>query len=126
MRVSLLLVSLVLLACAPDAPRPVAQRSTSAAGDEPLLSRCIDPDGDGFGPGCAPGEDCDDDDPAITDACYRCALPTQGCACAADARPVACDVDTGEQVTAATCYVGQRTCREGVWSGCSPYAPRFQ
>jgi hypothetical protein len=125
MRAMYLSLPILLLACAPDDPRPVAQRSTSAVGGGRALQGCDDPDGDGFGPGCSPGEDCDDDDPRVTDACYRCALPAEGCECAGDARPAACVVDTNGSVTPDTCYVGQRTCVAGRWSVCAAYGPRF-
>ncbi len=125
MRAALLLASLIITACVHDDPRPVAQRSTSGAGDEPDVRVCVDPDGDGFGLDCGPGEDCDDEDPAVTDECYRCATPAEGCTCAANARPVACDVDRNSPVTEETCYVGQRTCVDGRWSVCEAYGPRF-
>ncbi len=125
MRAKHLFFPVLLLACASDAPRPAAQRSTSSDETPSTLLGCEDVDGDGFGPMCAPGEDCDDEDPAVTDACYRCIVPNQGCTCEMDARPAACDVDTNGQVTMDTCYVGQRTCMQGVWTRCIAYAPRF-
>ncbi len=125
MRAMHLFFTALLLACVGDAPRPAAQRSTTSDAFDPKLIGCEDVDGDGFGPMCSSGEDCDDEDPAVTDACYRCVLPTEGCTCEMDARPAACDVDTNGQVTTDTCYVGQRTCVQGVWARCVAYSPRF-
>ena len=125
MRATLLLVSMIFAACAPDDPRPVAQRSTSAVGDEPVVVGCIDADGDGFGENCTRGRDCDEQDPAVTNECYRCSVPTEGCDCPDEQAPVACDVDTNAPVTDDTCWVGQRTCVNGNWSRCAPYSPRF-
>ena len=125
MRAMHLFLSVLLLACVNDAPRPTAQRSTSSDEGDTAILGCEDVDGDGFGPWCAPGEDCDDEDPAITDACYRCVVPNEGCSCDMEARPTACDVDTNGQITEDTCYVGQRTCVQGIWGRCAAYAPRF-
>jgi hypothetical protein len=82
--------------------------------------KCIDKDDDGFGRYCDLGEDCDDSDPDMTDACYRCAQDPAGCECDAGVEPKFCTpaekhVDGGILV----CQEGTRYCRKqpdaGTW-----------
>jgi hypothetical protein len=80
---------------------------------------CIDTDEDGYGKYCNRGSDCDDNDPAVTDECRRCILPTKGCACEPGRTPVSCEppilhVDGGILV----CKEGTRYCRSGTWGDC--------
>jgi len=87
--------------------------------DASVAVPCQDDDGDGFGVGCSRGDDCDDTDPAVTDACYRCAEPNDGCPCERGTRPIFCmpdsiHVDGGVLV----CSEGSRYCRDGTWSAC--------
>jgi hypothetical protein len=133
---ALSLVSL-LAGCAADAPRSngttdhdaleldaSARLDVPAAGAEVAVpSTCVDEDGDGFGPGgCASGPDCDDHDRAVTDACYRCALPATDCPCDDGAAPIACDLTTdASRGAGGTCHPGQRSCVAGRWGRCEPY-----
>jgi hypothetical protein len=81
-------------------------------------NRCIDEDNDGFGYRCdAP--DCDDEDPTMTDECYRCAKPAERCPCEKGTMPAFCvppkmEVEGGVLV----CEEGAFYCREGAWSAC--------
>jgi hypothetical protein len=79
---------------------------------------CVDDDGDGFGAGCAAGDDCGDDDPESTDECYRCDEPAPGCPCDVDGQKYACEMvhsTVGEQEV---CGPGVSVCEQGVWSEC--------
>jgi hypothetical protein len=85
--------------------------------------RCVDEDGDGFGRGCSGALDCDDDDPEVTDECYRCGEPDEGCPCEPGTEQVHCVPDpkrvsmngvTGTLV----CSEGARYCRDGAWTEC--------
>ena len=80
---------------------------------------CIDRDRDGHGDGCAEGADCDDHDPEMQSGCRRCALPNDGCACAAGTQPVSCYLDKStDEDGNVMCHEGTRYCRDGLWSGC--------
>jgi hypothetical protein len=90
-----------LLGCSAEGRAPAAQFASgfdaapardieaSEGAPDPAAAGCVDGDGDGFGAGCARGLDCDDADRAITDGCYRCATPAEGCSCANDMPPAA-------------------------------------
>jgi hypothetical protein len=128
-----------LLGCSAEGRAPAAQFASgfdaapardieaSEGAPDPAAAGCVDGDGDGFGAGCARGLDCDDADRAITDGCYRCATPAEGCSCANDMPPLPCDVRRGVSVEEhATCHLGERRCVEGRWSACQPLrAPSF-
>ena len=84
---------------------------------------CDDDDGDGYGMYCDHGRDCDDNDPDVTDLCYRCRENNPGCACEKGTRPEFCDPDdiqtTMNGVTGTlVCSEGTRYCREEMWSDC--------
>jgi hypothetical protein len=89
-------------------------------GDEDAgLRVCTDVDNDGYGKYCSRGNDCDDNDPNITDECRRCVRVAKDCPCPASTLPVSCDpptqrVDGGILV----CEDGTRYCRDGYWSDC--------
>src|SRR5690349_18359477 len=57
---------------------------------EPAAACTTDNDHDGFGPACPAGEDCNDDDPNITDECYRCAHHAPGCPCSKEGDRIDC------------------------------------
>ncbi|MFO0650632.1 MAG: MopE-related protein [Polyangiales bacterium] len=103
---------------------PGAISSGGNPGDPPppvvLTSSCVDLDHDGFGTGCVPGPDCDDQDPLVTDQCRACLRPATGCACDPDETPVPCNLatDTTEVSPEGVCHLGQRVCRSGSWSQC--------
>lgn len=83
---------------------------------------CVDRDGDGYGRYCGQN-DCDDDDPDITDECTRCVMPAKDCPCEPGTRFVTCDPDdvrtTMNGVTGTVyCDDGARYCRDGAWTDC--------
>ncbi|HMI92643.1 MAG TPA: hypothetical protein VK509_14810 [Polyangiales bacterium] len=92
--------------------------------------RCVDGDDDGFGDFCDSGDDCDDDDPEITDECRRCKKPSDDCPCEVGAKPLYCDppdLATTEngKTGVLVCSEGTRYCRpeqddeeKGRWSDC--------
>ncbi|MFO0624557.1 MAG: hypothetical protein U0325_02995 [Polyangiales bacterium] len=128
-----------LLGCGAEGRAPAAQFASildgapardieaSDAPAMPATPGCVDRDGDGWGAGCARGLDCDDGDPGVTDGCYRCATPSEGCSCSNDMPPLPCDVQRGATVTEdATCHLGERRCVAGRWSACQPLrSPSF-
>ena len=86
----------------------------------PVVSPCVDRDGDGFGEACVAGPDCDDDNPAVTRECRACLRPDTGCPCVDGAPAVPCNLATGttEEGPEGVCHLGQRSCRQGAWSAC--------
>ena len=82
---------------------------------------CADDDGDGYGPYCDLGDDCDDSDPGVHEGCLSCGHgPQQGCPCGDGDEPVECHSARPEpdQHGRLTCSVGQRTCESGAWGEC--------
>ncbi|MGD8860980.1 MAG: hypothetical protein PVI30_13310 [Myxococcales bacterium] len=84
---------------------------------------CMDADNDGFGRNCEAGRDCDDDDPELTDECYRCVMPNVDCPCEPGTKPAFCKPDDQEVVMDGIrgilmCSEGTRYCRDGLWSEC--------
>jgi hypothetical protein len=129
-----LLLLWALVSCAPELRPPAVRSEDPIESDDPPPAMhpavvsgatCVDHDGDGYGEHCAAGVDCDDQDATTRDECFRCATASEGCACALNERPRACDVDTGGPVTDATCWIGQRSCAEGFWGRCTAYSRRF-
>lgn len=90
------------------------------ARDASVSSReCYDPDNDGYGPYCELGRDCDENDPEVTDLCYRCATPNLDCPCEPGTEPLWCDPpDEKVEGGLITCSEGTRYCRDGLWSDC--------
>ena len=86
--------------------------------------QCRDDDGDGYVVGCTSARrDCDDDDPEVTDLCWRCAQPAEGCPCEPGTEFMRCDPKDvrGEHegvVGVWVCDDGQRWCRDGAWTDC--------
>ena len=85
--------------------------------------RCMDEDGDGFGRYCVAGNDCDDEDPTVTDECTRCVVPNKNCPCEPGTKPLYCDPDDlhvtmNGQTGVLVCSEGTRYCRDEVWSDC--------
>lgn len=79
---------------------------------------CIDEDGDGFGQFCD-DLDCDDEDPDVTDECYRCGSPAENCPCEPGTDAVFCDPpDIEVEGGLLVCSEGTRYCRDSVWSEC--------
>lgn len=79
---------------------------------------CVDNDGDGYGDGCRAGPDCNDNDPAVTNECYRCKTGGPGCPCTDEGLRKSCgrvEADVGSQVV---CGQGVTVCSNGVWGDC--------
>jgi hypothetical protein len=112
----------VLGACADDS----SDSGTSVPTDNDASTgerECYDPDEDGFGPYCAAGRDCDEDDPLVTDLCYRCADIEKDCPCEPGTEPVTCKPED-EKVEGGliVCSEGTYWCRDGAWSDCERIA----
>ena len=78
-----------------------------------------DQDGDGYGPGCPAGEDCDDTNPYFTTYCPPCdteILP--GCPCAEPDKSIACYDGNPALLGVGVCHKGDQTCTAGYWSEC--------
>lgn len=113
------------LACAPCVISALAAASPAGCSDGGGLGPpasgvlpCEDKDGDGFGLGCAAGDDCDDADPASRDECYACEDPTPGCPCDDEGARVMCgkvESKVGDQLV---CGLGDSVCTQGVWGEC--------
>jgi hypothetical protein len=82
--------------------------------------QCTDRDEDGFGIGCAAGDDCDDDDPLVFDECPGPDDPPVG-ECA-DAATRDCKVTLPEHNGVKACFEGIQTCEGGVWGDCKKKA----
>ena len=101
-------------ACATDRSRDLAPLTES---DDGGVQLCIDEDGDGFGIGCANGNDCDDTDETLTNEC-GCDEPNVGCACDSPGEKAACGrayAKAGQQLL---CGEGITTCNDGRWGEC--------
>lgn len=93
--------------------------------DSGMDEACIDEDGDGFGEFCA-HRDCDDNDPEVTDLCFRCAgnKVADGCPCDEGTQPeLGCEPPKIEDVVngqrgAFVCMEGTRYCRNREWGAC--------
>ena len=107
------------MGCAGDPP-PDKRVSTDPDGS---IDACVDEDQDGFGKYCSMGQDCNDQDAAITDVCYRCQVPKEDCPCDPGTEPMACIPPPyrGSKNGVAgtyTCSDGTRYCAQGVWGPC--------
>jgi len=83
---------------------------------------CLDGDGDGYGPGCALGDDCDDGSPELIDECELCATEHRtGCPCRVGIDPNE-DYYTGPDGTLGkgVCEAGVRTCANSRWAVLEP------
>jgi hypothetical protein len=86
-----------------------------------LPNHCVDGDGDGRGPFCPDGWDCDDNDPTRFE---NCGIPTVGSGDACDVdpsveeqcygHPILLEDDPGR----ALCQRGTRRCLGGAWTSC--------
>ncbi len=100
----------------PPTGGPVVVGGTGGGG--PAI--CQDGDNDSFGANCASGADCDDNDASVTDECYRCNTPNDGCECPSEGQVVSCGSVSSKVGETVTCVVGDRACEGGVWSECRP------
>lgn len=114
----------LLLASGCGSDPTVAARAVPTRTDAGMHTACVDEDEDGFGDGCW-ARDCDDDDPEVTDACYRCGRePDEGCPCDPGTPPdITCTpppiATTQDGVVGSfVCNEGTRYCRDGYWSAC--------
>ncbi|HKQ67930.1 MAG TPA: hypothetical protein VJT73_01260 [Polyangiaceae bacterium] len=112
----LLVVGLFVAACETKATPP-GLGSDYGAGP---IAVCIDHDGDGFGLNCAAGNDCDDENAALTNACYICAHDTPGCPCTTEAAQLDCGKVTAKLGGQTTCAYGVSVCSGGKWGECIP------
>jgi hypothetical protein len=74
---------------------------------------CVDHDGDGYGEGCAAGDDCDDSDANYGAEC-PCLAAVPGCFCDREGMSDGC----GHVNTGASCGEGRSACTDGVWQEC--------
>jgi hypothetical protein len=112
---------LMALGCGDDSS---GGATVSTDRDAATASReCIDDDGDGFGPYCSNGMDCDEDDPEVTDLCYRCATANMDCPCEPGTEAMFC-LPPDEKVEGGliVCTEGARYCRDGAWTDCERIA----
>jgi hypothetical protein len=122
LRVSLALGALALasgmvVACGPDSNSAPPSKVTPGA------TGCIeDKDNDGYGPGCALGADCDDNDPKNTTQCRACLNNESGCSCATEGKRIKCGKVSSRQGDSVTCSMGAQLCTGGKWSACEPGA----
>lgn len=72
---------------------------------------CSDADGDGYGPGCDLGPDCNDNDAAQYENC-----PAKPCSASDEARE--CKVNLPSQGDTINCFVGVQYCVDGKWGAC--------
>lgn len=122
MRVVVATGLLGLLACGgSDTPAPVSFEPAPAVTPAQQTLECDDRDGDGRGPGCDAGPDCDDTDPATFEACGQCLTATEGCPCEVGTKPLDCLPDPS-RYPPEFCNEGTRFCRDGEWTDCLPLA----
>ena len=114
---ALLLVALGLtpIACSGGGPNGGAPGDKPSGGD---TVSCTDEDGDGFGTGCIKGDDCDDKDPKVTDACYQCQHHEPGCACGIEGERVGCGKVESQVNGQNVCGMGVAVCSNGKWGEC--------
>jgi len=117
------LAMIVLLGCGGDDGGSDDSLSTDGNDASTSMRMCLDEDGDGFGPRCRDGLDCDDEDPTITDECRRCTSPSKDCPCEPGTESLPCDPKnlqaTFEGKTGVwVCSEGRRYCRDAVWTDC--------
>lgn len=115
-----LILAVASISCSSSDKEPSPFPSALDGGsDDAGVNKCVDKDKDGFGKNCKRGKDCDDKDPKVTDECYRCTEPAEGCPCDPGSPPELCYLDSSKNDAGQTvCYEGTRYCRNGVWTGC--------
>ena len=84
---------------------------------KPSKPPCLDPDGDGFGPNCIKGADCDNNNPNFAVICPDCTKQNYaGCPC----KGVAANCYSGEAqwLGKGQCQAGVQLCKNGFWNEC--------
>lgn len=85
-------------------------------------AECADGDGDGYGPHCEAGPDCDDTDPTRALNCERppsdCEADPEAVGCPCIGGNQACYDGAPETIGVSTCVEGRRRCAEGRWTEC--------
>jgi len=120
---SAFVVMCLLFAGAGCASDPPAEKHVSSSLDA-SIDACVDEDHDGFGSHCSMGQDCNDMDAAVTDLCFRCRVPNEGCPCASGTEPMACIPPpyrgTNDNGVSGTyeCSDGTRYCAQQMWGPC--------
>ena len=118
--VALSVVSLAVGCGSKDAPKT----SHVSASYDAAVDACVDLDHDGFGDSCSMGRDCNDMDAAVTDVCYRCGVPNEGCPCDAGTPSMDCipppyrGTDANGIQGTFECSGGTRYCAQGMWGPC--------
>jgi hypothetical protein len=98
---------------------PPAMGDDWGGADQPP-GACIDQDGDGFGPNCWRGPDCDDGRATVTNECFLCARDAPGCKCSEEGKEESCGKVTAQIGKQTTCSSGKMVCRAGTWGSCIP------
>ncbi|MFH1529624.1 MAG: hypothetical protein ABIK09_02695 [Pseudomonadota bacterium] len=84
-----------------------------------LPEDCLDLDGDGYGPGCFVGGDCDESNPNFNVYCPPCAYQTTaGCPCEQPNLVEFCYEGDPAEVGIGVCSLGERYCDGQYWSEC--------
>jgi len=84
---------------------------------KPSKPLCVDPDGDGFGPNCDKGADCDNKNPNFSVICPDCTKKSYaGCACTGVAAN--CYSGQAQWLGKGQCQAGVQLCKKGFWSEC--------
>ncbi len=90
------------------------------AGGPPAPNACPgDQDGDGFGPGCPDGDDCDDANPWFNTYCPPCETGIHpGCPCTEPDKSIPCYDGSPAVLGIGVCTEGAQTCMGTHWSEC--------
>jgi len=87
--------------------------------DQTQSPDCKDKDGDGYGPNCFLGADCDDANPNFTVYCPPCGQQTvEGCPCTQEGASEICFEGDPGTIGLGECQLGQRYCQQGFWTSC--------
>jgi hypothetical protein len=106
-----------LLASASCSGEPAPLPAADGGPFSPRTPVCRDEDGDGFGVGCAQGQDCDDADESVTFEC-ACDEPSSGCPCDEPGRAAPCGRAYASAGSQLVCGQGVTTCVDGSWGEC--------
>jgi len=113
-----LVVAAFSMACQAEPMAPAMGDDWGGTGQPP--EACVDRDGDGFGPNCWRGPDCDDSLSTVTNECFLCAREAPGCKCTEEGREESCGRVTAQIGKQTTCSSGKMICRGATWGACVP------